>query len=108
MIERKEFTCILLTNAIDDLLTSGALNSARTGVDEIDPVAQELHGVRKTLGRFGFHQKLKLPGQLVDRVESESHRHATLRSQGIDRNGEGGDLAIDRRLLEKKGFSAAG
>ena len=102
MIEREGFPVIPLTHAADHLLTGGALHAAGAGMNEIDAVAQELEGVLEALRRLRLHQELELGGKLIDRIQPQRHCHAALRSEGIDRDGEFGDAAVDGRLLEEQ------
>ena len=105
MIEREGLS---FTHRVKDFLAGGALHVAWAGMDEVDAVAQEFQRVLEALRRLRFHEELKLRCKFIHRIEAQCHRHAALGAEGVDRDGEFGNPAVDCRLLEEKRLASSG
>ena len=60
LIQRKWRPLTPLPHAIDDFLTRRAFYCPRAGMDQVDPVAKEFHGILEALRRLRLHQELEL------------------------------------------------
>ncbi|MDB6018182.1 MAG: hypothetical protein JWR19_2671 [Pedosphaera sp.] len=93
---------------VDDILAGAGLDGFGFGVAEVEGSAEEFEGLAKAGGRFGFHEGAKFGGELVHGGDAETGGHALVGTKGINSEREGGDLAVDGRLLEQEGLTAAG
>ncbi len=93
---------------MDDVLAGAGLDGFGFGMAEVERGAEEFDGFAEAGGGSGLDERAQFRGGFVQRIEAEAPGHAAVGAEGIDGQGEWGDLAVDGRLLEEEGLAAAG
>ena len=93
---------------MNNFLARAFLRMFRTRMQQMNALLEQAPAFAQISWRFRFEDELNLLREIIDTFPLQRHRHAALRSHGVDSDGELRCLAVDDWLLEKQRFASAG
>lgn len=94
--------------AVDDVLARAGADGFGFGVAKVEGGAEEFQGFAQAGGRLGLHESAEFGGGGIDGFGADAHGHAAMGAEGVDGDGEWGELPIHGRFFDEERLAATG